>query len=109
MPDFVQKPLEKYIAGIKVVNLKNQPLFVNKKTNEIYDHNAIYRRFKKMLKLNNLKEITLHDLRHTCATFFDHFRKFIIVFMTEHPCFFYKKHRKSHSMTTLLLFYLNSS
>lgn len=68
MPEIVHNSLKKYITNMKTINIKNQFLFINKKTNEIYDHNAVYRRFKKMLKENELREITFHDLRHLHAT-----------------------------------------
>lgn len=68
MPEIVGNALKKYISNMKTINIKEQYLFINKKTNQIYDHNAVYRRFKKMLKENNLKEITFHDLRHLQAT-----------------------------------------
>ena len=68
MPEVVHNALKKYISNMKTISIKHQYLFVNKKTNQIYDHNAVYRRFKKMLKENDLKEITFHDLRHLQAT-----------------------------------------
>lgn len=68
MPEVVHNALKKYISNMKTISIKHQHLFVNKKTNQIYDHNAVYRRFKKMLKENDLKEITFHDLRHLQAT-----------------------------------------
>ena len=68
LPEIVHNALKRYISNMRTISIKNQYLFINKKTNEIYDHNAVCRRFKKMLKENNLKEITFHDLRHLQAT-----------------------------------------
>ena len=64
MPNFVSIPLKEYIKNLKITD-KEQHLFVNPKTGKIYDHNALYRRFKKMLKINNINaDLTFHDLRH---------------------------------------------
>lgn len=64
MPDFVSDALKEYIKNLKITD-KEQHLFVNPKTGKIYDHNALYRRFKKLLRDNNIDpELTFHDLRH---------------------------------------------
>ena len=64
MPNFVSIPLKGYIKNLKITD-KEQHLFVNPKTGKIYDHNALYRRFKKLLKINNINpDLTFHDLRH---------------------------------------------
>jgi integrase len=70
MPVAVSNALEQYIDNLKVlnINLDKQYLFINPKTQAIYDHNAIYRRFKKMAKRIGLNNITFHDLRHLQAT-----------------------------------------
>lgn len=70
MSDDVNKLLSEYISKIKVINInpKEQYLFINPQTQEIYDHNALYRRFKKIVKSNNIRDITFHDLRHLHAT-----------------------------------------
>lgn len=70
MPVAVSKILEQYIDKLKVlnINLDKQYLFINPKTQAIYDHNAIYRRFKKMTRGIGLSNITFHDLRHLQAT-----------------------------------------
>jgi integrase len=64
MPDFVSTALKEYIKNLKITD-KEQHLFVNPKTGKIYDHNALYRRFKKLLKINDINPaLTFHDLRH---------------------------------------------
>lgn len=70
MPAAVNKALEQYINKLKIlnINLDKQYLFINPKTQAIYDHNAVYRRFKKMAKGIELNNITFHDLRHLQAT-----------------------------------------
>lgn len=70
MPTAVCKILEQYINNLKIlnINLDKQYLFINPKTQAIYDHNAIYRRFKKLAKSIELYNITFHDLRHLQAT-----------------------------------------
>lgn len=70
MPAAVNKVLEQFIDNKKVldINPDKQYLFINPKTKKIYDHNAIYRRFKKMAKAIELNNITFHDLRHLQAT-----------------------------------------
>lgn len=70
MPAAVSKVLEQYINKLKIlnINLDKQYLFINPKTQAIYDHNAIYRRFKKMVIEIELNNITFHDLRHLQAT-----------------------------------------
>lgn len=70
MPATVSKVLEQYINKLKILNINpdKQFLFINPKTQAIYDHNAVYRRFKKMSKQIELNNITFHDLRHLQAT-----------------------------------------
>jgi len=70
MPVAVSNAIEQYIDNLKVLNIDpdKQYLFINQKTQAIYDHNAIYRRFKKMAKGIELNNITFHDLRHLQAT-----------------------------------------
>ena len=70
MPVAVSNALEQYIDNLKVLNIDpdKQYLFINPKTQEIYDHNAVYRRFKKMAKGIELNNLTFHDLRHLQAT-----------------------------------------
>lgn len=70
MPAAVNNLLEQFINSLKVLNINpdKQYLFINPKTHEIYDHNAVYRRFKKMAIGIDLNNITFHDLRHLQAT-----------------------------------------
>lgn len=70
IPASINNILEQYINKLKIlnINLDKQYLFINSKTQAIYDHNAIYRRFKKMAKGIELNNITFHDLRHLQAT-----------------------------------------
>ena len=74
MPSAVSKILDKFISNIKVLNIKpeKQYLFINPKTQKIYDHNAVYRRFKKVTKMIELDNLTFHDLRHLQATMMLH-------------------------------------
>lgn len=69
MPEDVANIIEQYINKLKVLNINpdKQFLFINSKTQRVYDHNAVYRRFKKMCKEIELN-ITFHDLRHLQAT-----------------------------------------
>ena len=70
MPESVSKLLEQYVSKLNIFNIKpdKQYLFVNPKTQKIYDHNTLYRRFKKMVKEIELEHLTFHDLRHLQAT-----------------------------------------
>ncbi|HBC30481.1 MAG TPA: hypothetical protein DC024_04445 [Clostridiales bacterium] len=74
MPSAVSKMLDEFISNKKVLNIKpeKQYLFINPKTQKIYDHNAVYRRFKKMTKIIGLDNLTFHDLRHLQATMMLH-------------------------------------
>lgn len=74
MSSAISKILDKFISNIKVLNIKpeKQYLFINPKTQKIYDHNAVYRRFKKMTKMIGLNNLTFHDLRHLQATMMLH-------------------------------------
>lgn len=64
MPGFVSSALSEYIENMKITDI-DQHLFVNPKTGQIYDHNALYRQFKKLLNDNNINpDLTFHDLRH---------------------------------------------
>lgn len=70
MPEAVSKTLDQYINKLKILNINpdKQFLFINPKTQVIYDRNAIYRRFLKMARGIELYNITFHDLRHLQAT-----------------------------------------
>lgn len=67
MPDFVSTELQKFIKNMKIINLAEPHIFINPKTNKPYSHSWVSVEFKKMLKENNLPELTFHKLRHLQA------------------------------------------
>ena len=81
MPESVSKLLEQYVSKLNIFNIKpdKQYLFVNPKTQKIYDHNALYRRLKKMVKGIDIEHLTFHDLRHLQATMLINSRVNIVV------------------------------
>ncbi len=68
MTIFVSNTLREYIDNMKIIDMKNQYLFIDPKTKDIISHNSVYYKFSKLLKKYDLKNISFHDLRHLHAT-----------------------------------------
>lgn len=68
MTIFVSNILRDYIDNMKIIDMKNQYLFIDPKTKEIISHNSVQYYFNKFLKENKFKSISFHDLRHLHAT-----------------------------------------
>lgn len=68
MPEFVSVILKEYVDSIKIIDIKNQLIFINPRTGKPYSHKSLYNRFSKLLEKNGLRHISFHDLRHLHAT-----------------------------------------
>ena len=66
--DLLKRYYNKYLEMGKSGNYNDLGYVVCQPDGKPYTPNAITRKFKRFLEKNNLKDIRLHDLRHTNAT-----------------------------------------
>lgn len=67
IPNFLNSLIETYINSIKIIPADGT-LFYNPNTKKPYTRESITRRFRYMLKENDIPSIRFHDLRHLYAT-----------------------------------------
>jgi len=66
-PGFVMDCVDEYIKALKIIP-SNKLLFWNASRKAVINRIGLTRRFKKLLKENDIREIRFHDLRHLQAT-----------------------------------------